>query len=158
MWMWQEALLQNFVKFGLNLTFFAPWLPWQWPPFCIFPNPQKLPHTTLDIPTKLHDVWWKESKIILNPPFFVSMATAAKFVQRISIFVGLSRSTICGCCSYQNSESNLHIYSVLNIPVKFHWFPFSIRREMCRINCWRKKERKNNNYNKKKRSKHNMSP
>jgi hypothetical protein len=19
------------VKFGLNLTFFAPWLPWQWP-------------------------------------------------------------------------------------------------------------------------------
>jgi hypothetical protein len=30
--------------------------------------------------------WWKESKIILNPPFFVSMATAAKFVQPIPIF------------------------------------------------------------------------
>jgi hypothetical protein len=30
---------------------------------------------------------------------------------------------------------------VLNIPVKFHWFPFSSRREICRINFWRKKER-----------------
>jgi hypothetical protein len=28
-----------------------------------------LPHTTVDIPTKFHEVWWKESKIILNPPF-----------------------------------------------------------------------------------------
>ena len=28
-----EALLQNFVKFGVNLTFFAPWLPLQRPPF-----------------------------------------------------------------------------------------------------------------------------
>jgi hypothetical protein len=27
MWMSQETLLQNFVKFGVNLTFFAPWLP-----------------------------------------------------------------------------------------------------------------------------------
>ena len=36
MWMWQETLLQKFVKFGMNLTFFAPWLPWQRPPFWIF--------------------------------------------------------------------------------------------------------------------------
>ena len=43
---------------------------------------------------------------------------------------------------FENSESCLHIYSVLNIPVKFHWFPFSSRREMCRINLAeeRKKE------------------
>jgi hypothetical protein len=52
-------------------------------------NPQKLPHTTVDIPTKFHEVWWKESKIILNTPFFVSMATAAKFVQPIPIFFSL---------------------------------------------------------------------
>ena len=65
---------------------------------------QKLPHTTVDIPTKFHEVWWKESKIILNPPFFVSMATAAKFVQPIPIFFCLSRSTRCGCCSYQVSS------------------------------------------------------
>ena len=28
-----ETLLQKFVKFGMNLTLFAPWLPWQRPPF-----------------------------------------------------------------------------------------------------------------------------
>jgi hypothetical protein len=57
-----------------------------WWPFCTlvtmataailnFFNPQKLPHTTVDIPTKFHEVWWKESKNGLNPPFFVSMTT-----------------------------------------------------------------------------------
>ena len=49
-------------------------------------NLQKLPHTTVDIPTKFHEVWWKESKNFWNPLFFVSMATAAKFVQPIPIF------------------------------------------------------------------------
>jgi hypothetical protein len=38
----------------------------------------------------------KGIQFLLNPPFFVSMATAAKF--------GLSRSTRCGCCSYQVSS------------------------------------------------------
>jgi hypothetical protein len=61
-------------------------------------NPQKLPHTTVDIPTKFHEVWWKESKNILNPLFFVSMANAAKFVQPIPIFFR------CGCCTYQVSS------------------------------------------------------
>jgi hypothetical protein len=51
------------------------------------PPPQKLPHTTVDIPTNFHEVWWKESKFSLNPLFFVSMATAAKFVQPILIFL-----------------------------------------------------------------------
>ena len=87
MWMWQETLLQNFVKFGVNLTFFAPRLPWQQPPFWIFFNPQKLPHTTVDIPTKFHELWWKESNYFFNAPFFVSMATAEKFVQPIPIFL-----------------------------------------------------------------------
>ena len=50
-------------------------------------SPQKLPHTTVDIPTKFHEVWWKESKHLLNPPFFVSMATTVKFVQPIPIFL-----------------------------------------------------------------------
>jgi hypothetical protein len=27
-----------------------------------FSTIQKLPHTTVDIPTKFHEVWWKESK------------------------------------------------------------------------------------------------
>jgi hypothetical protein len=47
-------------QFGVNLTFFAPWLPWQRPPFWIYSTPQKLPHTTVDIPTKLHEVWSKK--------------------------------------------------------------------------------------------------
>jgi hypothetical protein len=29
----QETLLQKIVKIGANLTFFAPWLPWQRLPF-----------------------------------------------------------------------------------------------------------------------------
>jgi hypothetical protein len=40
----------------------------------------------VDIPTKFHEVWWKESKNILNPPFFVSMATVTKVFQPIPIF------------------------------------------------------------------------
>jgi hypothetical protein len=39
-----------------------------------------------------------------NPTFFVSMATAAKFVQPIPIFFSLSLSTRCGCCSYKVSS------------------------------------------------------
>ena len=100
----------NFQKdplYGLNLTFFAPWLPWQRPPFWICSTRQKLPHTTVDIPTKLHEVWWKESKIFLNPLFFVSMATAAKFVQPIPI-----------CFTY------LVPLDVDVVPTKFHQFLF----------------------------------
>ena len=52
-----------------------------------FNPPQQLPHTTVDIPTKLYEVWWKESKKVFNPPFFVSLAIAAKFVQPIPIFL-----------------------------------------------------------------------
>ena len=44
MWMRQETLLQNFVKFGVNLTFFAPWLPWQRLPFWIFATPKAATH------------------------------------------------------------------------------------------------------------------
>ena len=40
----------------------------------------------------------------LTSLFFVSMATAAKFVHPIPIIFGLSRSTRCGCCSYQVSS------------------------------------------------------
>ena len=36
---------------------FVPWLPWQRPPFWIFFKPQKLSHTTVDIPTKRIIIW-----------------------------------------------------------------------------------------------------
>ena len=86
MWMWQKTLLQTFVKFGVNLTFLHLGYHGNSRHFDFF-NTQKLPHTMVDIPTKYHEVWWKESKLFLNPPFFVSMATAAKFVQLILIFL-----------------------------------------------------------------------
>ena len=108
--------------FGVNFTFFAPWLPWQRPPFLIFSTPQKLPHTTVDIPTKFHEVWSKKSTTKINPPFFVSMATAAKFVQPIPIFFGLSRSTRCGCCSFQDSSIFVWRVTCYDHFCVFHFF------------------------------------
>ena len=98
--MWQETLLQNFVKLEVNLTFFAPWLPWQRSPFWIFSTPQKLPHTTVDILTKFHEVWWKESKYFLIPPFCF-YDNCGKVCPTDSNCFGSSRSTRCGCCSLQ---------------------------------------------------------
>ena len=91
-----------------------------------FFNPQKLQHTTVDIPTKFHDVWWKESKFFLNPPFFVSMATVAMLVQPIPIFFSLSRSTRCGCCFC--SASNL-LWSFLCFFNFLAFWPFPWQRQ-----------------------------
>ena len=104
MWMWQETLLQNFVKLEVNLTFCVPWLPWQRPPFLIYSTTQQLPHTTVDIPTKFHEVWWKESNIILNTPFLFPWQLRQSLSNRFRLFFGLSRSTSCGFCSYQVSS------------------------------------------------------
>jgi hypothetical protein len=49
------------------------------------------------------------------------MATAAKFVKPIPIFFGLSRSTRCGCCSYQVS-----LISVRRVTRYDHFCVFSI--------------------------------
>jgi hypothetical protein len=73
--------------------------------FEFFSTPQKLPHTMVDIPTKFDEVWWKESNIFFNPPFFVSMATVAKFVQQILIFLDYLVSL-----------------DVDVVPIKFHQF------------------------------------
>ena len=82
---------------------FVPWLPWQLPILNLF-NPQKLPHTTVDIPTNFHEVWWKESNFFLNPPLFCFHGNCGKICPTDSDFFGLSRSTSCGCCSYQVSS------------------------------------------------------
>ena len=39
---------------------------------------QKLPHTTVDIPTKFDEAWWKKSKNKLNPPFFCFHENSSK--------------------------------------------------------------------------------
>jgi hypothetical protein len=72
--------------------------------FFYFFNPQKLPHTTVDIPTKFQEVWWKESKICLNPPFFCYHGNCGKVCPTDSDLFVLSRSTRWGCCSYQVSS------------------------------------------------------
>ena len=54
-----------------------------------------------------YKVSWKESKFFLNPPFFVSMATAEMFVQPIPIFLAY-----------------LVPLDVDVVPIKFHQFLF----------------------------------
>ena len=103
MWMWQDTLLQQCVKFGVNLTFFAPWLPWQPPLFWICSTHQKVSHTTVDIHAKFHEVWWKESKNKWIPLFCFHGNCGNVCPIDLDCF-GLSRSTGCGCCSYQVSS------------------------------------------------------
>ena len=103
MWMWQETLLQNFVKFGLNLTFFAPWLPWQWPPFWIFSTPKNATHYG----GYSYKVSWSLMKGIQNffkSPLICFHGNCGKVCPTDSDFCCLSRSTRCGCCSYQVSS------------------------------------------------------
>jgi hypothetical protein len=69
-----------------------------------FSNPQKLPHTTVDIPTKFHEVLWKESKFSLNPPFLFPWQLRQSLTNRFRFFWLISRSTRCGCCAYQVSS------------------------------------------------------
>ena len=69
----------------------------------IFFNPQKLPCTTVDIPTKFHEVWWKESNFF-KIPLFCFHGNCGKVCPTYSDFFGLSRSTRWGCCSYQVSS------------------------------------------------------
>ena len=104
MWMWQEILLQKFVKFGVNLTFFAPWLPWQRPPVWIFSTPPKAATHYGGYSYKVSRSLMKGIQKCFKSPFFVSMATVAKFVQPIPIFVRFSRSTRSECCSCQVSS------------------------------------------------------
>jgi hypothetical protein len=54
-----------------------------------FFNPQKLLHTTVDIPTKFHEVWWKESNFFLNPPLFCFHGNCDKVCPTDSDFFGL---------------------------------------------------------------------
>ena len=92
--------------YGLNLTFFAPWLPWQQPPFWICSTPKSC-HTLRGY---CYSVLWNLMKgipIFLNPSFFVSMTIAEKFVQPIPICFCLSSSTRCGCCSLQVSSISI---------------------------------------------------
>jgi hypothetical protein len=90
-----------------------------------FSNSQTLPHITVYIPTKLHEVWWKESKYFLNP-LFCFRGNCGKVCPTDSDFFGSSHSTRCGCCSYQVSSISVRSYDVSwslmkEIQNKFFW-------------------------------------
>jgi hypothetical protein len=57
----------------------------------------------MDIPTKIYEVWWKELKKIQSP-LFCFHGNCGKVCLTDSEFLGLSRYTWCGCCSYQVSS------------------------------------------------------
>ena len=97
----------KFCEVGSEFNIFCTLVTMATATFWFFSTPQKLPHTTVDIPAKFHEVWWKESKLFLNPPFFVFMATATKFVQQIPIFLAY-----------------LVPLDVDVVPIKFHQFLF----------------------------------
>ena len=98
MWMWQETLLQKLLQSGVNLTFFAPWLPWQRPPFWIFAT---------HYGGYSYKISWSLMKGIqksFKSPLFGFHGSCGKICPNDSDFFGLSRSTRCGCCSYQVSS------------------------------------------------------
>ena len=97
MWMWRETLLQKFVKFGVNLTFFAPCH------FEFFQPPKAATHYS----GYSYKVSWSLMKGIQNyfkSPLFCFHGNCGKVCPTDSDFFGLSRSTSCGCCSYQISS------------------------------------------------------
>jgi hypothetical protein len=94
--------------FGVNLTFFAPWLSWQGPAFLNFFNLSKAATHYGGYSYKVSRSLMKGiKKKKINPPLFVSMATATKFVQPIPIFLAY-----------------LVPLDVDVVPIKFHQFLF----------------------------------
>ena len=74
----------------------------------IFFNPQKLPHTTLDIPTKSHEIY-ERNPFFFKSPLSCFHGNCCKVCPADSDIFGLSLSTICGSCPYQvSSISVLH--------------------------------------------------
>ena len=103
MWMWQETLLQSFVKLEVNLTFFAPWLPWQRLPFWICSPAKAATHYS----GYSYKVSWSLMKGIQNyfkSPLFCFHVNCGKVCPTDSDLFGLSQSTWCGCCCYQVSS------------------------------------------------------
>ena len=122
MWMWQETLLQNFVKLEVNLKFFAPWLPWQQPPFWIFSTP---PTAATHYSGYSYKVSWSLMKGIQNYfkfPLFCFHGNCGKVCPTDSDFFGLSRSTRCGCCSYQVSSISVRWVTCYDHFCVFHFF------------------------------------
>jgi hypothetical protein len=68
-----------------------------------------------------YKVWWKESKKNLNPPFCFH-GHCGKDCPTDSHFFGLTRSTRCGCCSYQVSSISVWRVTCYDHFCVFHFF------------------------------------
>ena len=90
--------------FGVNLTFFAPWLPWQRQPFWIFFNPSKAATLYGEYSYKVSWSLMKGIQFVFKSPLFCFHGNCGKGCPTDSDFFDLSRSTRCGCCSYKVSS------------------------------------------------------
>ena len=98
---WQ---LRQSLSYRVNLTFFAPWFPWQWPPFWIFFNPSKAATHYGGYSYKVSWSLMKGIQKYFKSPFFCFHGNCGKVCPTDSDFVVLSRFTRCGCCSCQVSS------------------------------------------------------
>ena len=120
-------MIYFFVKFqkdplyGVNLTFFASWLPWKRPPFwiCSTPPPQKSCHTLRWIFLQSFMKFDKRNPNCFKSLLFCFHDNCGKVCPTDSVFFGLSHSTRCGCCSYQVS-----LISVRRVTCYDHFFVF----------------------------------
>jgi hypothetical protein len=94
-----KSKFQKDPLYGLNLTFFAPWLPWQRSPFwiCSNPPPKK---TATHYGGYSCKVSWSLMKGIQKKisPLFCFYGNCGKVCPTDSDFFGLSRFIRCGCC------------------------------------------------------------
>ena len=85
-------------------------------------NPQKLPHLRWIFLLSFMKFDERNPKIILNPPLFCFHGNCGKVCPTDSDFFWLSRSTRCGCCSYQ--VSSISVWRVMIIFVFFNFLAF----------------------------------
>jgi hypothetical protein len=93
--------------YGLNLTFFAPWLPWQRPPFWNVFNPPKAVTHYSGYSYKVSWSLMKGIQFFFKFPLFCFHGNCSKACPTDSNLFGLSRSTRCGCCSYHASSISI---------------------------------------------------
>jgi hypothetical protein len=101
---------------------FVPWLPWQRPPFWIFSTP---PIAATHYGGYSHKVLCSLMKGIqkkFKSPLFCFHGNCGKVCPTDSNFFGLSRSTRCGCCSYQVSSISVWRLTSYGHFCVFHFF------------------------------------
>ena len=106
----------------VNLTFLAPWLPWQRPPFWIVFNPSKAATYYSGYSYKVAWSLMKGIQKYFKSPLFCFHGNCGKVCPIDSDFFSLSRSTWCGCCSYQVSSISVWRVTSYDHFCVFHFF------------------------------------